>query len=121
MAPEERFISEFPDPAMNEWLFAAGRAVGDANVVPVPTGMIVFGVLEQQQARRLPFEEAYGEIVKRIQLGRMLRVEHMTLIDLITKGNVVWPDELADALLAEAHDALRQIAQEDVWKGARLK
>lgn len=120
-AKEDQFLTEMPDPTMREWLFDPARKPLDTKIVPVPTGMIVFGVLEQQQARQVPFKEAYPKIVKEIQLGRMLRLENMTLIDLVTKGNVVWPDELADALLAEAQMALTEIGNRDVWKGARLR
>ncbi len=116
------FADDYPDPQMKAWLLDPERKPGDAKVVPTPTGPWIFGVVETRPARHLPFEEVQDDIRKHIRLGKSVRLEALTMVELLTKGgSTVWPEELADALLADARNTLKEISKDDVWRTARLR
>jgi hypothetical protein len=115
------FVERFLQPQGNKWLFDPQRRVRDAVIFNDPTGPLVLGVAEIRPGRARPLEEVYDDIVERIQVGKQARLAAQLAIDQLNRGSVIWPPELADELLDDAHALLDQIATDDVLGGARLK
>ncbi len=121
-APEIQSEFRFPEGAA--WLFAPGRRPGDAAVFRFekePAGPIVLGVLEVQAARKLDFDSAYKAVEDKYVLARQVRLEHQRIIELVQGGSVVWPDSLADRLVDQARQQLRQLDEHPVYSRARFR
>ncbi len=120
-ARKDQFMSQAPDPQLTSWLLDPARQKGDTQTLPLPTGIQVIGVLETRKARRVPFEEAYQSIVDQLTFAKQAQLEATSLIDLLSKGRVVWPESLADELVVEAREVLAKIQELDHLRGARLR
>ncbi len=120
-ARKDQFVSKAPDPQITSWILDPARKTGDHRMLPLPTGIQILGVLETRPARRVPFDEAYAKIVSELTFARTAQLEASSLIDLLSKGRVVWPEELADSLVIEARQVLAKIQELDHLRGARLK
>ncbi len=115
------FIVDFRQPEGKVWLFDTQRRAPDATVFTDPGGPIVLGLIEIRPARERQLDEVYDEIVARLQTGKQARLVAQLTIDQLHGGSNVWPEELADELLDDAHGLLDKIAADDVLSGARLK
>lgn len=120
-AKKDQFVSRAPDPTITSWILDPARQAGDTKLLPLPTGIQVLAVIETRQARRVPFEEAYQRIVDELTFAKQAQLEASSLIDLLSKGQVVWPEALADELVVEAREVLAKIQSLDHLKGARLR
>lgn len=118
---EDDFITQFRLRAAHEWLLDPERKVGDATVIFDAAGPIVFGVMETRPERARTLEEVYDEIKFILTRGKGLRLTAQLIIEQLNRGSVIWPDELADELLDDAHKMLDLLATHDVLKRARLK
>lgn len=116
------FVSDFREPEGKKWLFDEARRVPDATVLTIdPTGPTVLALLDVRAARPRELEEVYDEIVERLEVGKQARLVAQLTINQLHGGAAVWPDELADELLDDAHALLDRIATDEVLGGARLK
>ena len=117
------FVVRFPQPEAQKWLFDAGRGARDVRVFRDAGGPIVLGVVETRAARRrdLSDTEVYDLIVEIVQGARRKRLQAQLTVDLLERGSVVWPDELADELLDAAQADLDMIASHEIVKRARLR
>ncbi len=105
-----------------KFLFDPRRRPGDAQVFPLGDGPHVIGVVEIQDARRRELSEVYDQIVGFVQQGKMLRARSQLVIHQLSRGeSVVWPQDLADELLADARDKMAQMAKDPVLGKARLR
>jgi hypothetical protein len=95
----------------------------DVRVFKDAAGPIILGVIEVQAARQrhLNDPEVYDLIVNMLQGARRRQMQSKLIIDLLERGGVVWPDELADELLDEAQADLDVIASHPIVSKARLR
>lgn len=117
------FVAKHPLPAVNDWMFEAGRKPRDARVFRDQGGPIVLGILEVrgEKRRTLSDPEVYDLIVQVVQGARLRHLQAKLTVDLLERGGVVWPDELADELLDDAQRDLDMIASHEIVKRARLR
>lgn len=117
------FIVNFPQPAAKAWLFDPQRSARDVRVFRDAGGPIIIGVLDTRPARRrdLSDPEVYDLIVDIVQGARRKRLQAQLTVDLLERGGVVWPDELADEMLDAAQADLDMIASHEIVKRARLR
>ncbi|MDA1193998.1 MAG: hypothetical protein O2894_02330 [Planctomycetota bacterium] len=117
------FIVRFPQPEANDWLFEPGRRAQDVRVFRDAGGPIVLGVVELRAGRRrtLADPEVYDLIVALLEGARERHLRARLTIELLDRGSVVWPDELADELLDDAQSDLDLIASHEMVGSARLK
>jgi len=117
------FVVKFPQPEANAWLFDPGRKGRDVRTFRDVGGPIVIGVIETRPARRrdLSDPEVYDLIVGMLQGARRRQLRAKLTVDLLERGGVVWPDELADELLDDAQNDLDMIASHEIVKNARLR
>lgn len=117
------FVVRFPEPTANAWLFDPQRKRGDVRVFRDAGGPIVLGVIETRAARKrdLSDPEVYDLIVDIVQGARRRQLRAKLTVDLLERGGVVWPDELADELLDDAQNDLDMIASHEIVKKARLR
>ena len=71
--------------------------------------------------RILSDPEVYDLIVNIVQGARRKHLQAKLTVDLLERGGVVWPDELADELLDQAQGDLDMIATHEIVKRARLR
>ena len=117
----EEFRDKFPHPEGSKFLFDPVRRKGDALILQYPDGPVVLGVVAIRQPRRRQLEEVYDDIVLLLQRGMEARMAANLTIDQLRHGATVWPDDLADELLDEAHEMLDALATDEVLGGARLR
>ncbi len=117
------FIPDFPQPDARDWLFEPARKAGDVRVFRDAGGPIILGVVDTRPARQrdLSDPEVYDLIVNMLQGAKRKQLAARLTIDLLQRGNVVWPDELADELLDDAQGELDLIASHEIVKRARLR
>lgn len=117
------FVVKFPQPEANAWLLDPGRKAQDVRTFRDVGGPIVIGVIETRPARRrdLSDPEVYDLIVGMLQGARRRQLRAKLTVDLLERGGVVWPDELADELLDDAQNDLDMIASHEIVKNARLR
>jgi hypothetical protein len=72
-------------------------------------------------ARKRTLDEAYDEIVERYRFGRRLRMESLMIIELVQGGSIAWPADLADQLVDEARNTLRELDADPVYSRARFR
>ena len=120
----EQVETKFAIPQGGEWLFAPERKVRDAQAFQfeqVLGGPVVLGVLEVRAARKRGFGESYDDVVKVYRFGREMRLENQRVIELVQGGAVVWPPALADDLVDDARNKLRQIDADERLSRARFR
>ena len=117
------FVVRFPQEDAHKWLFDPKRTGRDVRVFRDPGGPIVLGVLDTrpEQQRDLSDPEVYDLIVDIVQGARRKHLQAKLTVDLLERGGVVWPDELADELLDQAQGDLDMIATHEIVKRARLR
>lgn len=105
-----------------KFLFDPARRVGDARIFPLADGPHVMTILERQQARTRTLAEVYPQIVRLIQQGKTGRATAQLTIEQISRGgSVVWPEALANELIADANKILAEITEHPVLGTARLR
>ena len=66
-------------------------------------------------------DEVYDDIRMAVSNGKQMRLEAQLIIQQLDRGSVVWPDELTDELLDEAHELIDFIETHDVLGRVRLR
>lgn len=120
----EQIETRFAIPEGGAWLFDPQRKERDAQVFhfeQVLGGPVVLGVLEVRPAQKRGFSDSYDEVVKVYRFGREIRLESQRLIELVQGGAVVWPPALADDLVDDARNKLRQIEADERLSRARFR
>jgi hypothetical protein len=122
---QDGFVEDVPPaavgPEARAWLIAEERVAREAALFEVPEGTLVVGVLAVRPHRVRPWEEAREEIVRVIQTGRSIRVESGLLIEMLSRPDAVWPQELADSMAADARELLRRLEEEPVLGAVRFQ
>ncbi len=119
--PAGLFTNKSPDPRVTKWLQEPGRKRGDTLQVPVGSGIMIYGVLENRSARRVPFAEAGNVIEMRLINVRREYLRSELILQFLQAGKVVWPQSLADEIAEEAYTTLEKIAKDPIWAYVRLK
>jgi hypothetical protein len=103
------------------WLFDSARRPGDSRAFADARGQFVLGIVEVRPGRRLPWTEVYDKIVGLHQLARQRRAEELRLIEILSTRNEVQPPALADALLGQSQQVLRELDRDPILAAARFR
>jgi hypothetical protein len=118
-------VEQLPPPLkpVADWVFAPERKPHESAVIEPPKmgGPLVLGILEVVPARKHTFEEAYDDVVERYRLGRRLRMESLMIIELVQGGSIAWPTDLANELVDQARETLKELDQDPVLSRARFR